>query len=53
MNKYRSHNCTALGENDIGKSVTIVAGFIVKEIMEIFIFRFKRSLRYYSMCNRK
>ena len=24
MNKYRSHNCAALGENDIGKSVTIV-----------------------------
>ena len=23
MNKYRSHNCAALGENDIGKSVTI------------------------------
>ena len=22
MNKYRSHNCAALGENDIGKSVT-------------------------------
>ena len=27
MNKYRSHNCAALGENDIGKSVTI-AGWL-------------------------
>ena len=38
MNKYRSHNCAALGENDIGKSVTIAGCFIVKGIMEIFYF---------------
>ena len=36
MNKYRTHNCSELNENDINLKFHYQAGFIVKEIMEIY-----------------
>ena len=36
MNKYRTHNCSELSENDNNKVVTLSDGYTEKETMEIY-----------------
>ena len=36
MNKYRSHNCSELNEQDISKKYIYQAGYTEKEIMGIY-----------------
>ena len=36
MNKYRSHNCSELGEKEINKKLIYLGGCIEKEIMETY-----------------
>ena len=49
MNKYRTHNCSELSENDIGQNVYLSGWLHRKRIMEIYFCRFTRSL-WYDTC---
>ena len=51
MNKYRTHNCSELGEKDINKVVQISGWLHRKRSRKFIIYRFKRPLWNNPMCN--
>ena len=36
MNKYRTHSCSELTDNDVGKQFHCLVGYTEKGIMEIY-----------------
>ena len=51
MNKYRTHNCSELNENDISSEVSYQAGFIVKRSWKFTIYRFEIIMELHGIRN--